>query len=299
MPVSLPKGLKHLPVTSCLIITNVTIPVILSLVDIKYYLDLKFNPQIYKWHQYYRILINGLSFLNELQVMLSSILFYYFRCLERHKSPVNFLSNLMLIYFYNIIFVTLSNLLFKLYLLENLNVIQYLNYSAGPFCLIGALLCDYNIKIPVVYQWLLSGILPGRLGTRILLSDKTFLYFLCFQLFISDGISSIVPSIQGYLICILLNLEILPGIHWQAPLFKKVHRIYCKATSTGFDPLRDSSNGIEATNTELPGSDSDSAIYADDGVDPSRVGVNRNSNNTLTSGTLAGDMLDNIGSFDS
>lgn len=227
---SLPRGFKLLPVSKYFLIFNLVVPVIFAILGLKYVFYLSFRQYIYQWGQVWRVFTNQLSFTNESQVFFSSIIFYHFRCLERLQSPHNYASFLVLIYLCNMLVTVLSNIIVKALVPDRWNLLQYLEYSSGPFPVFGALLFQYYTLIPVTYRFEISEILPWASGSAML-SDKSFVYALSIQLTLSDGLGSLVPVCQGALLALLIQSRVLPGKNWKLPFFNSVYRYFYKSTT--------------------------------------------------------------------
>ncbi|GMM38303.1 Dsc2 protein [Saccharomycopsis crataegensis] len=254
MLVGISKGLKHMPVTKSFLIMNMLIPVIASLLDIKYAFYLKFDPFIYQWHQYWRLLTNQISFSSESQVFFSTIILFNLRTIERLQSPNKFASFLISIFLYNIVLQLITNTFLKVLLPDNWNFLQSLNYASGPLPVIGALLYEYSAFIPVVYKFELTDIIPGggngednEVPQKTIFSDKIFTYILCLQLSLSEGMDSFVPMFNGWVLGFLVSGQIIPGKNWRLPYFTQVRKYLYKNTRIVRPNLAPTNNSQNAT----------------------------------------------------
>lgn len=211
MSVSLPSGFRHLKVSACLVTTIIAIPVIVSLLDWKQYFLFAWNPFIYEWHQFWRIILVQLQFQNESEVVVASILIITkFKSIERVFGSLKLAKTLFLLYIYNTFAITLIYSL--LYLLLGWNVFL----PSGPFGIIFGLLHIYNNTTPTLYHFelLFNNVVnmrPFGEVVKITLSDKFTTYLLVTILFFNEGlISSTLPSSIGYFIGYLYWNELLP-----------------------------------------------------------------------------------------
>lgn len=217
-----------MPVTKILILWNTILPLLVSVLDKKYLFYLKFDPYIFQWHQFWRLLTNQLSFLNESQVLFGCIILYSFRVVERHHSSHKYISRIFLVYLYHIfVFQAIPNFILKALVPDRWNFLQRFEYSTGCFPAIGAVLYDYTTYLPVVYRFEIRDLIPDG-SSKAVFNDKIFVYILCTQLALSEGLNSLVPIACGWMVCLMLNLEVLPGSRWRMPFFMEFYKFLYK-----------------------------------------------------------------------
>lgn len=207
MFVSTPSGFKDAPVTKYLIAFTIVVPLLVSLLEIHYLLDLQLTPHLLVWHQYWRIPFNQMVYLGQGEVLLSLLLLYNLRVIERLIGSQKYLSLIVLIYVIST--ATMIVLLYGTY------VIPYINWnkiSPGQTTVLYGLLLLYYYLVPVIYKFQISA---GLSGNKILLSDKVFVYGLGAHLALAALPGSLIAAITGWVISALIYKEVLPGKNWR------------------------------------------------------------------------------------
>lgn len=208
----LPTGFKNLPVSRYLIYLTAIVPLISSLASTKYVFYLSYTPFISDYGQFWRIITSHTSFINESEVLLSVIILYQHRALERFFSSYKYVSLLLVIWVYNVI-VTLLLVILDFYFQGFFIPIN--RFPSGPFGVMTAIYAIYKNYIPVTYTFDIY-LSEDR---RITLNDQIVLNLLTLQLIISQGWCSIFMGFTGYVIGVLLTNGILPGKNWRIPFY--------------------------------------------------------------------------------
>ncbi len=239
------KGYKHLPVSAVVTVAMIAFSLAGSILNIRSYFLLAFSPFISKWHQWWRFLLFQLQFQNESQLVLGVVLFTFaFKNLERIFGSLKFTQVLLLLYFYNAVF--LASILAVLYMFLGINI--YI--PSGPYGILFGLMYPFKKYTPTVYQVELNfgalnraSALPDNAayvegesadGLNSSSNDNFHLFFgnntiamaLATILFFSEGIvSSPIACLVGYLVGALLFNDFLP---FRDSKFAFLHNFYHK-----------------------------------------------------------------------
>jgi hypothetical protein len=152
-------------------------------------------------------------YLGQGEVLLSLLLLYNLRVVERLIGSRKYLSFILLIYVVNTITILL--------LLYGLHFVPYISWnkiSPGQTSVLYGLLLLYYYLVPVVYRFQVSA---GLSGGKLLLSDKVFVYGLAVQLALGDLPGSLISAIVGWVVSALIHKEILPGKNWRFGWLKR------------------------------------------------------------------------------
>ncbi|KAH3679900.1 hypothetical protein WICMUC_000643 [Wickerhamomyces mucosus] len=252
---TLSTGFSNVPISRYLTYLTVLIPLIASLTSFKYIFYLSYSPFIDEFGQYWRLLTSQLGFINESEVLISVILLYQFRALERLYSSHKYLSILIVLFLYNLLFVSIIMVL-------NVCIpgVSWVlgTFPSGPFGLIVSLFVIYKNFIPVTYNFEIY----SNKTTKIILNDQFVIYLLIFHLCASQGWSSIRNGIYGHTIGWLVFNDILPGRNWRVPLYRYLNR---KIDPNSFN------NEVHTPSFENPESTGDANFEADDDDDPAET----------------------------
>ncbi|ODV61601.1 Dsc2p ASCRUDRAFT_34391 [Ascoidea rubescens DSM 1968] len=251
-PISIVKGFKNTSVTKYLLLINIIFPILISITNYKYFFIIRFNPFLKIYKQYLQKLIfHQFFFLNESQVLVSSILFYNFKNLEKFLSSYTYLKLILLVLIYNFFTATNNN-----YLHVVLNFLNCLinDLASGPFSVLFGLLYLYNELIPTIYKFEIqlstknkstkespntttnptsNGFTDDNDRYKFVLNDKIFVYVLAIQLALSEGFKSLKPSFMGWLLCSLVFNDIFPGKNCS---FSLLHRLFQKGPKKCLPP---------------------------------------------------------------
>ncbi|KAK2879528.1 hypothetical protein FQN49_000782 [Arthroderma sp. PD_2] len=106
----------------------------------------------------------------------------------------------------------------------SLNTLNHL--PAGPTAILFAILAQYHATIPTTYKYRIltssstsSASTPSTPGSSITFSDKSAIYFLAFQLSLSQLPHTILPAFIGWVVGYAWRAELLPSkvSSWRIP----------------------------------------------------------------------------------
>ncbi len=214
MFVPTPKGFVNTPVSKYLFVWSTGLPVIISLVGVKYLFELNLIPQIWEWHQWWRLIIWQLAYSNQSEVMFGALLFYNYRVLERMMGSNKYLSYILVCFGYTIL-VTFGVMIIS----ELIPFTPSFSVPAGSTSILFALLVQYYDLVPVVYRFEVLGIHPS---SKITLTDRIFIFLVSFQLATTHLFRSIVSAWIGWAIGILVTRDVIPGKDWRIPYWKQL-----------------------------------------------------------------------------
>lgn len=237
------RGFTNTPVSKAICITSTILPLVLSILSIKYYLNLGIDPYIIEYHQFWRIITYQLSVVNESDYLLVIILWFQFKILERFYGSRKYLSVITSFAVINsvvcVLVMSLGQLLVyylrfivKVILLgRDAESVQYqttiLNtIIPGPLGIISSLYVAYGANIPVSYYFKIVLKKPssgnanhaGPLSQQLNLTNRFPVHILYTLLFFNNGFKSIIPCLVGLLVGKLYTFELLPmGSSWLLP----------------------------------------------------------------------------------
>lgn len=208
MSTGLPSTFKHFPLSRALCIFSTVVPMLVSLMGMKYIFYYSYDPFISQYRQLWRMITVQLAYVNESQVFISVIVFYLLRDLERLFGTPKYLGVIMATYSYTLLLIALLASV-KFY-----TGMQWLNsVSSGPTTVIFALLANYRDYIPVMYKFEIA-ITEER---KITLTDHFLIYILCFHLSVSQGLGTLALALLGWILGDLISRGVIPGKHWRLP----------------------------------------------------------------------------------
>lgn len=213
----IPKGFHRLPISRYFCGLLITVPLAVSLFDVKFIFSLSYDPYISQWSQYWRFAVFQLAFVNASQVLLTICLLHFaLKNIERFFGSYKFFTILIVSLVYN----SSATYLLSLFAFK---VLGYnLQTSPGPIGLVFSLMYPYFSLTPSVYRFELQ-FQPDMKPVR--LSDKFFIAFLSLQLLLSDGlVKSGVPAVIGYFIGGLISNDTIPGQNLNIPLLYTLGR---------------------------------------------------------------------------
>ncbi|KAK7204158.1 hypothetical protein BZA70DRAFT_290705 [Myxozyma melibiosi] len=200
-----PPGFKHAPVTKLVIIFNISASIITSILGIKHYAFLQFVPHVWNWGQWWRLLVWQFVYLNESEVLFSSLLIYNLRVIERLLGSRKFASLLVLSIGFSLFTAPITLLLLKFIPSYSANYLP-----SGPTPLVFTVLALYHDLVPSVYKFKISSSSSSPQPHSLTLSDKIFVYLLATQLALSQLPGSLICAFAGWLLGILWLKDFLP-----------------------------------------------------------------------------------------
>ncbi|KAI1933085.1 hypothetical protein LOZ66_006613 [Ophidiomyces ophidiicola] len=224
----LTSGFTNASVTKYALIFVIASSIAVSLVDTKYLFYIQVTPHLWQYRQWWRILIWQLCYVNSTEVIQACMVLYSLRVVERLWGSRKLASFVLSTLPYTTL---LPPLLLALILRPlSLNTLNYL--PAGPTATLFALLAQYHAAIPTTYKYNIS---TGASTSSITLhlSDKSTIYFLAFQLSLSQFPYTILPALLGWIIGYAWRAELLPG-RFSSPAWRIPHKMY-GGQETSFD----------------------------------------------------------------
>ncbi|ODV69649.1 hypothetical protein HYPBUDRAFT_131820 [Hyphopichia burtonii NRRL Y-1933] len=235
------KGFTNTPVsrTICILITVIALS--LSIFQLKHYFQLSVDPFLIEYSQYWRVLIYQFAVINESDYMLTIILWFHFKNLERFYGSRKYLSLTTIFALYNslicVVLMSLGQLLINLfyfiidtYILRN-NTVPSFDYRdtvfnqivPGPLGVLSSLYMCYGSYVPVSYHFkiLLSNPFKGETtndpsttnngNMELTLTNHFQIHIIYTLLLLNNGFASIIPCLVGIGIGKLYSEDLLPG----------------------------------------------------------------------------------------
>lgn len=204
------QSLTHAPTTRLLLFTITSTSILTSLLDLKHYLPVSPTPHLWPYLQFSRLLTYQLASTSSTEVLLSAVLLYQFRVLERLWGTRKYTSFLI------VTWACLTLLTPLLVLTLKIGTLGWYNYlPAGMTGLVFASLAAYSESVPLLYRYKILTTTnedvqdPGAKG--VLFSDKSTTYFLAAQLALSQFPYGLVPALAGWVVGSAWMGELLPG----------------------------------------------------------------------------------------
>ncbi|ODQ66701.1 hypothetical protein NADFUDRAFT_82444 [Nadsonia fulvescens var. elongata DSM 6958] len=256
------SGFKDTPVSKALVMFLTIVPVLVSLSQVQYLFDLKVNPHLTQWGQWWRVFTWQLMYTSQSTCLFGALLVYNFRVLERLMGSRKYLSHILIIYVFTSIAVPsfLQILSFSWSFLPGFNsdpkAPSWFLLAPGPTAVVFALLVWYYHIIPIVYKFKVSPS-HGSQWKKTEFSDKLFVYILVFNVaFQGPGLSSIIASLVssliGWIFGILLYTEAIPGRGWRIPLYNPGGTRAVSSGSFGIDAHRSDSPSENMDENDIP-----------------------------------------------
>ncbi|KAL6453084.1 DSC2 DSC E3 ubiquitin ligase complex subunit 2 [Candida maltosa Xu316] len=233
------RGFTNTPVSRAICILSTIIPISLSVLSIKYLVKFAIDPYIIQYNQFWRIITYQLSVINESDYLISVLLWFQFKVLERFYGSRKYLSMITLFYFYNAIaslfIMSLGQLIIyyvvfaiKVYVLGNkMGTIHYqltfLNeVIPGPLGILSSLYVCFGTNIPISYYFTILLKKPksddqeveqedSSPSKALRLTNMFPIHILYTLLILNNGLQSLIPCLVGLLIGKLYTYDLLPG----------------------------------------------------------------------------------------
>lgn len=240
------KGFVNTPVTKNICLIATVLAVLISIFQIKHYFQLSIDPYILEYNQYWRVISYQVSVSNESDYMLTILLWFHFKTLERFYGSNKYLSLILVLALYNLVItfmvMSLGQLLINFIDYTILAVLKIKSYSyfktilntitPGPLGILSSLYICFGKVIPISYQFKIllsnpmrqSEQLPEQLpeshsnSKELILTDHFQIHIIYTLLLFNHGFKSIIPCLIGILIGKLYTQDLLPGAkHWLLP----------------------------------------------------------------------------------
>lgn len=209
------SGFADTPVTKLWIYFSLCMPIFISLAESQYLFDLAIDPQLLKWGQWWRLITNQLIYTNQSEALLSTMLIYNMRVVERFYGTQKYLSFILLTFIFSCFAVPVL-----CYLVSCTQLINIGTISPSQTSTICAALYSYYTLVPVVYRFQIS---PLGSQPKWGLSDKAFVYIIALQLIAFHGFESVIQAGCGWIFAALIQNDIIPGKAWKLPLYSHLH----------------------------------------------------------------------------
>ncbi|RCK57302.1 hypothetical protein Cantr_06490 [Candida viswanathii] len=242
------RGFTNTPTTKTICVLSTIIPLTLSILSLKYVVKFAIDPYIIEYNQFWRILVYQLSVINESDYLITVLLWFQYKVLERYYGSRKYLSVITLFYLYNAIaclfIMSLGQLVIyygifivKVFMLgfspEDIHYeLTFLNeITPGPLGIISSLYICYGRNIPVSYYFTILLKKPkddeetlqeatSSPSKELNLTNMFPVHILYTLLLLNNGLQSIIPCLVGLLIGKLYVYELLPGgSSWLIPNF--------------------------------------------------------------------------------
>lgn len=209
MSTETPQGLWQFPITKFCMICTVSVPIVASLSDSKYWFVLNYDPFITTYRQYFRYILFQLAAVNESDVAIITLLWYNFRQLERLMGCRKYLSIIALSWFYTTTILAISNKLINLNPLFTWN-----RFSTGALPILLALFHFYKEYTPQIYEF--EVLLTQPFGShskqlRWKLNDQFVINALIILLCLNQGLTGISSGFLSWLCGVFIDKGLFPG----------------------------------------------------------------------------------------
>lgn len=243
------RGFVNTPIIKLICIYTSIVSVGVSVFQIKHLFTLSIDPFLVEYHQYWRLALFQLSFINESDFLLGILLWFQFKVLERFYGTRKFLSVVILFWLYNamitVIVMGLGQLVINVIDFMILKALGRGNYqffdtfmnsvAPGPIGLLSSLYLCYGWYIPISYEYeILLGPKPvsnesengtteatnerPRRAKSLRLTDHFQLHVLYTIFLFNNGLTSLIPGLIGLFIGRLYVSDLLPGKQWLIPV---------------------------------------------------------------------------------
>ncbi|CAI5758798.1 unnamed protein product [Candida verbasci] len=227
------RGFANTPVTKSICIISTITPLLLSILSIKYLVQLIIDPFIIEYHQFWRVITYQFAVINESDYLLIILLWFQFKVLERFYGSRKYLSIVTLFAIYNsitsLIIMSVGQLL--VYYLSFVIKVWLFKYDPttvhyqttilneiipGPIGILSSLYICFGQNIPISYyfQILLKKPTNDESSKVLNLTNRFPIHIMYTLLLLNNGFKSIIPSLIGLFIGKLYCYDLLPGVSW-------------------------------------------------------------------------------------
>lgn len=285
------RGFTNTPVSKSICVIATVGALVVLIFSLKPYVKLAIDPFIVEFNQYWRVITFQLSVVNESDYMITTILWYNFKTLERFFGSRKYLSVIVLFAVYNAVVTFLLLCLgqlfligfaaiFKVIVLRQPLVVTYTDtifnsIASGPFGLISLLYMCHGAFIPVSYHFKILLKKPKNeaeaengefenSGTTLTFTNHFQIHVLYTILMLNHGFATIIPCLVGLLIGRLYTHDLLAGSkNWVLPLLifrmfvspKKLQRSALRSLRHGYQGYQPISEVVEPELTPAIGED--------------------------------------------
>jgi membrane associated rhomboid family serine protease len=214
------SGFTHTPTSRALILSHILLSTIASITSSKHLLPLKPTPHLWPYLQFSRLLTYQLASTSAVEVLVTTVLLYQFRVLERVWGSRKYTSLMIVVGLLDVVVVPGLCVMLKL-----LSWGQYNYVPAGLTGCVFAGLAAWTEEVPRLYRYKI--LTPTRTGGNgsaaeapgVVLSDKSTTYLLAAQLALSQFPYQIIPAAIGWLLGSAWCGDLLPARmgRWRVP----------------------------------------------------------------------------------
>lgn len=235
------KGFTNTPVTRSVCVVSTVATLALLILALKQYLHLAVDPYIIQYSQYWRVATFQFAVVNESDYMLSTILWFHFKTLERFFGPRKYLLLVAVFALYNaaatFLVLSLAQLLVvflcaagRMLLFHDPLRLVYFDsvfnlVVPGPVGILALLYVCHGAYIPVLYHFKVllrkpagdadaSGLLAAgavNSGTVLTFTNHFQIHVVFLVYALNNGFQSLIPAAVGFLIGHLYTHDLLAG----------------------------------------------------------------------------------------
>ncbi|OBA23865.1 hypothetical protein METBIDRAFT_114466 [Metschnikowia bicuspidata var. bicuspidata NRRL YB-4993] len=243
------RGFTNTPVTKAVCTASIVFALALLVLVLKQYVNLTIDPFIVTYSQYWRVATFQFSVVNESDLILTIVLWFHFKTLERLFGPRKYFSLVTLLALYNAVGTFLTLCIGQLATVYFAAVarrfvsgqpMQLVYYDTifnsvvpGPLGILALLYICHGTYIPVLYRFKIllkrpvntpgpslgadNGLLENG-GKAITLTNHFQVHFVFTLLMLNHGFKSLLPVLVGVVIGLLYTKDLLLGSRsWVLP----------------------------------------------------------------------------------
>ncbi|RLV89833.1 putative membrane protein [Spathaspora sp. JA1] len=233
------SGFVNTPISKSICILSTILPISLSILVWQHYVTLAIDPFIIEYSQFWRIFTYQFAVINESDFLLTALLWFQFKVLERFYGSRKYLSIIVLFAVYNalacFLFMSVGQLVwyYITYFVKS-TILHYdlsdIHYTQtilnevipGPLGILSSLYVSYGSYIPLMYHFKIlltepktddqgQEIEESGSSKELNLTNKFPVHVLYTILILNNGFKSIVPCTVGLIIGRLHTYDLLPG----------------------------------------------------------------------------------------
>ncbi|KAL8710433.1 MAG: hypothetical protein Q9220_005034 [cf. Caloplaca sp. 1 TL-2023] len=208
----LASGFTAAPISKSICFGITISSVLASITDTKYLFHIQLVPHIWRFKQFWRLLVWQSCYNNSTELLFGVMMLYHLRAVERLYGSRKFGSFIMSTLPPNLLFPPLVLALLRPLTFSTMNILP-----AGPTPIIFALLAQYHATIPTVYKYRLR--LSSSTADALTFSDKSLVYLLAAQLALSSLPGSLLSAAVGWFIGSAWRSDLGPEVwtSWRIP----------------------------------------------------------------------------------
>ncbi|SCV01911.1 LAME_0G19306g1_1 [Lachancea meyersii CBS 8951] len=215
-----PQGLTSFPVTKMCALLSVGIPIFASVAGVKHWFLLYIDPFISEYKQYYRFLTFQVAAVNETDVILLTLIWYYFRHLERLFGSRKYISLITLSWAYTSVAIIVAAWVFNL-----IPFFKWNRFTSGAIPIVMSLFHFYKEHTPQMYQFDVKLIKPLGARSKQLkwtFNDQFVINALVAILLLNQGLVSIATGFLSWMCGVFIERGLFPGFDmFRVPFFKQ------------------------------------------------------------------------------